>query len=171
MTYDANHTDVSWLYSSNSPIRLLGFCISLTHLCCAADIKIHQPIAIEVPILNMSRIQQDWLLPLIEQDDDFREHFYNDDKSLEPDYNPLPTTIHFGEYKMKKIYQFDCTNGISITIDQFQLDPNQVIIKVHNNDNVMLLQFDKDEFHDLCGMRFNIDYPILPAKPELSLVA
>jgi hypothetical protein len=35
----------------------------------------------------------------------------------------------------------------------------------------MLLQFDKDEFHDLCGMRFNIDYPILPAKPELSLVA
>jgi hypothetical protein len=120
----------------------------------------------------MSRIQQDYLLPRIEQEDEFREHFYNDDKSLEPDYNPLPiTTIHFGEYKMKKIYQFDCTNGISITIDQFQLDPNQVIIKVHNNDNVMLLQFDKDEFHDLCGMRFNIDYPILPAKPELSLVA
>ena len=118
----------------------------------------------------MSRIQQDWLMPLIEQDEGFREQFYNDDKSIEPDYNPLPTIIHFGETTMKKIYQFDCTNGISITIDQFQLDPNEVIIKVHSNDNILLLQFDKDEFHDLCGMRFNIDYPIT-AKPELSLVA
>jgi hypothetical protein len=72
---------------------------------------------------------------------------------------------------MKKIYQFDCNNGISITIDQFQIDPTQVIMKVHNNDNVMLLHFDKDEFNDLCSMRFSIDYPILPAKPDLSLVA
>ena len=119
----------------------------------------------------MSRIQQDYLLPRIEQDNGFRKRFHSDDQSLEPDYNPLPTTIHLGETTMKKIYQFDCNNGISITIDQFQLDPNQVIIKVHNNDNVMLLQFDKDEFHDLCSMRFSIDYPIIPAKPDLSLVA
>ena len=40
----------------------------------------------------MSRIQQDWLLPLIEQDDGFRERLYSDDNSLEPDYNPLPIT-------------------------------------------------------------------------------
>ena len=120
----------------------------------------------------MSRIQQYWLLPLIEQDDAFRERFYDDNNSLEPDYNPLPlTTIHFGETTMKKIYQFDCNNGISITIDQFQLDPNQVIIKVHNNDNVLLLQFDRDEFHDLCGMRYSIDYPAITTKPDLTLVA
>ena len=171
MTYDANNTYVGWIYSGHCPIRILGFCPSLTHLCCAVDIQIHQPTALKVSIL-MSRIQQDYLLPRIEQEDEFREHFYNDDKSLEPDNNPLPiTTIHFGEYKMKKIYQFDCNNGISITIDQFQLDHNQVIMKVHNNDNVLLLHFDKDEFNDLCSMRFSIDYPIIPAKPDLSLVA
>ena len=120
----------------------------------------------------MSRIQQDWLLPLIEQDNGFREWFYDEDKSLEPDYNPLPITIiNFGETTMKKIYQFDCNNGISITIDQFQIDPTQVIMKVHKDDTVMLLHFDKDEFNDLCSMRFSIDYPVLPAKPDLSLVA
>ena len=171
MTYDANNNYVSWFYPSHCPIRILGFCPSLTHWCCIANIQIHQPTAIEVSIL-MSRIQQDWLLPLIEQDNGFREWFYDDNKSLEPDYNPLPiTTIHFGETTMKKIYQFDCNNGISITIDQFQLDHNQVIMKVHNNDNVLLLHFDKDEFNDLCSMRFSIDYPIIPAKPDLSLVA
>ena len=39
----------------------------------------------------MSRIQQEWLLPLIERDENFRERFYNDDYSLEPDYNLLPS--------------------------------------------------------------------------------
>jgi hypothetical protein len=39
----------------------------------------------------MSRIQQEWLLPLIERDENFRERFYNDDHSLEPDYNRLPS--------------------------------------------------------------------------------
>ena len=72
---------------------------------------------------------------------------------------------------MKKIYHFDCINpDTSVTIDQFQTDPNQVVMKVYHDGNMLALNFDKDEFYDLCAMRFNIDYPIT-AKPELSLVA
>ena len=72
---------------------------------------------------------------------------------------------------MKKIYQFDCINNThSITIDQYQTDPNQVVMKIHNETDTLILQFDRDEFHDLCAMRFTIDYPIT-AKPDLTLVA
>ena len=39
----------------------------------------------------MSRIQQDYLLPRIEQDNGFRERFYDDNDTLEPDYNLLPS--------------------------------------------------------------------------------
>jgi hypothetical protein len=72
---------------------------------------------------------------------------------------------------MKKIYCFDCNNtDTTVTIDQFQADPNQVVMKIYHDESVLVLQFDREEFHDLCSMRFSIDYPPT-AKPDLSLVA
>ena len=75
--------------------------------------------------------------------------------------------------KMKKIYRFDClNNSTAITVDEFQHDPDTVILKVHNGDEILLLSFTKDEFHELCNMRYRLDFPELPAQsPELSLVA
>ena len=74
---------------------------------------------------------------------------------------------------MKKIYCFEClTNSTAITVDEFQHDPETVILNVHNGDDILLLSFSKDEFHELCNMRYRLDFPEIPAQsPELSLVA
>jgi len=74
---------------------------------------------------------------------------------------------------MKKIYCFECINNSNaITVDEYQIDPDTVILKVHNGDDILLLTFTKDEFHELCNMRYRLDYPNITAQlPELSLVA
>ena len=74
---------------------------------------------------------------------------------------------------MKKIYCFEClNNSTAITVDEFQHDPDTVLLKVHNGDDILMLSFAKDEFHELCNMRYRLDYPEIPAQsPELSLVA
>ena len=74
---------------------------------------------------------------------------------------------------MKKIYCFEClNNSTAITVDEFQTDPDTVILKVHNGDDILMLSFTKDEFHELCNMRYRLDYPELTAQlPELTLVA
>ena len=74
---------------------------------------------------------------------------------------------------MKKIYRFDClNNSTAITVDEFQHDPDTVILKVHNGDDILLLSFTRDEFHELCNMRYRLDFPDISAQtPELSLVA
>ncbi len=54
---------------------------------------------------------------------------------------------------MKKIYCFECINNSNaITVDEFQTDPETVILKVHNGDDILLLPFTKDEFHELCNI-------------------
>ena len=74
---------------------------------------------------------------------------------------------------MKKIYCFECiNNSTAITVDEFQTDPDTVILKVHNGDDMLLLSFTKDEFHELCNMRYRLGFPEIPAQsPELTLVA
>jgi hypothetical protein len=54
----------------------------------------------------MSKIQQNWLLPLIANDEEFRERFYSDDYSLEPDYNPLPITHTVMPHDMTTTHPF-----------------------------------------------------------------
>ena len=74
---------------------------------------------------------------------------------------------------MKKIYCFEClNNSTAVTVDEFQTDPEKVILKVHNGDDTLLLSFTKDEFHELCNMRYRLDFPDITAQsPELTLVA
>lgn len=134
----------------------------------------------------MSKIQQGYLLPRIEQDENFRERFYSDEHSVEPDYLPSPSSIthtvlminiqHNGENPMKHIYQFDCLQDnqpthLSVDLDQAQ--PGQVVMNLHIEENMIQLQFDKEEFAELCDMRFRFIYPkeddLTPTK--LSLVA
>lgn len=48
----------------------------------------------------MSRIQQNYLLPRLEQDEAYRELFYEDVQHQEPDYNSVPKLnyqTNFGE--------------------------------------------------------------------------
>ena len=57
-------------------------------------------------------------------------------------------------------------------MDEFQHDPDTVILKVHNGDDILMLSFAKDEFHELCNMRYRMDFPDITAQlTELSLVA
>ena len=74
---------------------------------------------------------------------------------------------------MKKIYCFEClNNSTAITVDEYQHDPDTVLLKVHNGDDILILPFAKDEFHELCNMRYRLDFPDITAQsPELSLVA
>ena len=74
---------------------------------------------------------------------------------------------------MMKIYRFDCLdNTTAITVDEFQTDSDTVILKVHNGDDILMLSFAKDEFHELCNMRYRLDFPEITAQSqELSLVA
>jgi len=75
---------------------------------------------------------------------------------------------------MMKIYRFDClNNNTAVTVDEFQADAEKVILKVHNGNDLLILEFDRDEFYELCNMRYRMDFSVeIPAQlPELSLVA
>ena len=80
----------------------------------------------------------------------------------------------FWRKKMKKIYRFDCLNNtIAVTVEEFQTDAEKVILKVHNEKDILILEFDRDEFYELCNMRYRMDFPveITAQLPELTLVA
>lgn len=75
---------------------------------------------------------------------------------------------------MRKIFRFETLDpNNAITVDEFQPFPDKVIMRVHQGDEVHLFQFSKDEFLELTGMRFRLDFaeeePV--ATTELSLVA
>ena len=74
---------------------------------------------------------------------------------------------------MKKIYCFEALNNTTaITIDETQNDNHMVTLKVCQEDNILILQFDRDDFDELCNMRFRLDFPVIPAQlQELALVA
>jgi len=75
---------------------------------------------------------------------------------------------------MKKIFQFDClNNNQAITLDEFQPNSGQVVMKIHQGDDMQLLQLDREEFYELCAMRYRLDFPddVTAPATELSLVA
>ena len=74
---------------------------------------------------------------------------------------------------MNKIYKFECVNSdLAVTVDEYQPEPNQVILRVHQEDKVSLLPFSKAEFNELCNMRYRIDYPEITAQTKnLALVS
>lgn len=74
---------------------------------------------------------------------------------------------------MQKIYRFDSINQMAITVDETQPEPNQVILRVHSGDDMLVLQFDKDEFDELCNLKYRLDFPEeTPQKAQsLALVA
>ena len=75
---------------------------------------------------------------------------------------------------MKKIYRFDCLNNTTaVTVDEFQTDPELVTLKIHHDNDIMILEFHREEFNELCNMRHRIDFPLeIPAQlQELALVA
>jgi hypothetical protein len=63
-------------------------------------------------------------------------------------------------------------NNFCITIDEYQNDPEKVTLKVHNENDILLLELEREEFYELCNMRYRMDFPELPAPlSELALVA
>ena len=71
------------------------------------------------------------------------------------------------ENTMNKIYKFECLNSnLAVTVDEVQPDPNQVILRVHQEDSLLLLPFSKAEFHELCNMRYRLDYPETTAQTK-----
>ena len=78
------------------------------------------------------------------------------------------------ELTMKKIYMFESVNNnVSITLDEFQEQYDITTIKVFQGENVINVQLSREDFNDLCNLRYKIDHPQeLPAlSQELSLVA
>ena len=75
---------------------------------------------------------------------------------------------------MKRIFQFDSINKDHfLSIDEYQNDPRKVLMRVHHHDEVLVLEFEKDEFFELCGMRYRMDFPIevTAQSHDLKLVA
>lgn len=77
---------------------------------------------------------------------------------------------------MMKIFKFFCLNNTqAITVEETQTSFNQVKIIIHNNDELIELVFQKDEFFEFMGMRYRLDFNEenieLPAQKELMLVA
>lgn len=73
---------------------------------------------------------------------------------------------------MRKVYRFDTINQLSITLDELQPEPAYVVLRVHSNDDLLVLQFEKQEFEELCNMKYRLDFPpaSVPVLP-LALVA
>ena len=75
---------------------------------------------------------------------------------------------------MKKIYCFGSSNNTtSITLDEFQEESDFVTLKVYQGENVINVQLDRDDFNELCNMRYRLDFAReIPAQlQELMLVA
>lgn len=72
---------------------------------------------------------------------------------------------------MRRIYRNDTINNHSITVDESQSEPDQVIIRVHTIDNLVVLNFSKEEFEELCNLKFRLDFPSVTAQIPLALVA
>ncbi len=75
---------------------------------------------------------------------------------------------------MKKIYCFETiNNAISITLDESQEDSDRVTLKVYKDETIIILQLDRDDFDQLCNMRYRLDFPddVTAPATELSLVA
>lgn len=62
---------------------------------------------------------------------------------------------------MRRIYRFDTLNHHSITIDEVQAEPDQVTFRVHTTDQLLVLSFSKEEFDELCQMRYRLDFPVV----------
>ena len=75
---------------------------------------------------------------------------------------------------MKKLYCFETVNNAtSITLDEFQENSDIVTLKIYHGENVLVLQLDRDDFNELCNMRYRLDFARdVPAQlQELTLVA
>ena len=76
---------------------------------------------------------------------------------------------------MRKIFRFETLDpSQAISVDEYQPYPDKVIMRVHQGDDIHLFHFSKDEFMDLAGMRFRLNFAdeeeSAPVQ-ELSLVA
>ena len=94
----------------------------------------------------MSRIQQDYVIPKLGSDDQFRDKFYSD-SHIEPDYNPFfirnPT--------MKRTFHLDCFNG-KLNVSECADDTQ---VKLSINDAEVLLDF--DAFNELCSLKYTLN--------------
>lgn len=73
---------------------------------------------------------------------------------------------------MRRIYRFDTINNYSITVDEAQSEPDKVTLRVHTNEDMFVLHFDKTEFEELCRLPFRLDHPAIATPAQtLALMA
>jgi len=72
---------------------------------------------------------------------------------------------------MRRIYRFDTLNHHAITVDEIQTEPDQVTLRVHTSDQLLALSFAKEEFEELCQLRYRLDFPaVTTSAHKLALV-
>ena len=94
----------------------------------------------------MSRIQQNYLIPQLDSDDEFRDHFYTD-SHIELDYNPFPIRSP----TMKRTFHLDCFNG-KLNVSECADDTQ---VKLSINDAEVILDF--DSFNELCSLKYTLN--------------
>ena len=75
---------------------------------------------------------------------------------------------------MRKIYCFITSDDTtSLTLDEFQEEADFVTLMVNQRGNVINVRLERDDFNELCNMRYRLDFARdIPAQlQELTLVA
>lgn len=72
---------------------------------------------------------------------------------------------------MKRIYRFEASNNLSLTVEEKQ-SAETVIVNLHNNNEVMQLQFDRQEFDSFCTLSWRLDHvlPVVQSSPFLEVL-
>jgi hypothetical protein len=61
---------------------------------------------------------------------------------------------------MKRMYTFETSNNISLTVEELQ-PAETVILNLHQNNETTVLEFARSEFESLCSLTWRLDF-ILP---------
>ena len=67
---------------------------------------------------------------------------------------------------MKRIYTFEASNNLSLTVEEKQ-PTEQVIVNLHHHNEVTQIEFNRQEFDSFCSLTWRLDHVIPVVEPPL----